>query len=66
MTIKLLTEHHLEFPRLKGDCIGLSEFTLVKLPHCWKLHVAAQLLSTVKPELKFTPCALEVHNNSKE
>ena len=43
MTVKLLTEHHLEFLSLKGDCTGSSESTLVKMPHCWKLHVTAQL-----------------------
>ena len=42
MTVnKLLTEHHLEFVNLKGGCIGSSESTLVKMPHCWKLYVAA-------------------------
>ena len=39
----LLTEHHFEFPSLKGDCTGSSESTLVKMPHCWKSHVAAQI-----------------------
>ena len=34
MTVKLLTEHHLEFLSLKGGCIGLSESTHIKLPHC--------------------------------
>ena len=43
MTVKLLTEHHLELLNLKGGCTGLSESTLVKMPHCWKSHVAAQL-----------------------
>ena len=43
MSIKLLTEHYLEFLNLKGGCTGLSESTLVKRPHCWKSHVAAQL-----------------------
>ena len=36
MTLKLLTEHHLEFLSVKGGCRGLSEFTHVKMPHCWK------------------------------
>ena len=44
MIVKLLTEHHLEFLRLKGGCTGLSESTLVKTPHCWKSHVTAYLL----------------------
>ena len=34
MNIKLLTEHHLEFLSLKGGCLGWSESTLVKMPHC--------------------------------
>ena len=29
MIVKLLTEHHLEFLRLKGGCRGSSESTLV-------------------------------------
>ena len=44
MTFKLLTEHHLEFLSLKGGCTGLSESTLVKMLHCWKSHVAAQMI----------------------
>ena len=44
MTVKLLTEHHLEFRTLKGGCIGLFESTLVKILHCWKSYVAALIL----------------------
>ena len=44
MTVKLLTEHHLEFLSLKGVCTGSSESTLVKMSNCWKSHVMAQLL----------------------
>ena len=44
MNVKLLTEHHLEFLSLKGGCTGSSESTLVKMPHCWKSHAAAQIL----------------------
>ena len=43
MAVKLLTVHHLEFQSLKGGCIGSSESTLVKLPHCWKSHAVAQI-----------------------
>ena len=43
MIVKLLTEHHLEFLRLKGGCIGSSESTHVKMPHCWKFHALAQI-----------------------
>ena len=41
MTVKLLTKHDLEFLSLKGGCTGMSESTLVKIPHCWKYHVTA-------------------------
>ena len=43
MTVKLLTEHHLEFLSAKGGCAGSSESKLIKMPHCWKPHVAAQM-----------------------
>ena len=43
MTVMLLTEQRLEFLSLKGGCTGSSESTLVKMPHCWKSHLAAQL-----------------------
>ena len=38
MSVKLLTEHHLEFLSLNG-----SESKLVKMPHYWKSHVAGHL-----------------------
>ena len=43
MSVKLPTIHHLEFLSLKGGCTGSSESTLVNLPHCWKLRVAAHV-----------------------
>ena len=36
MSVKLLTEHHLEFLSLKVGCTCSSESTHVKIPHCWK------------------------------
>ena len=54
MSVKLLTENHLEFQSLKGDCTGWSESTLVKMPHCWKSHVAAQLFRDQNPSIFFT------------
>ena len=45
MSAKLLTEHHLEVLSLKGGCRGSSESTLLKIPHCWKSHVMAQIIS---------------------
>ena len=50
MIVKLLTEHHLEFLRSTGGCRGSSESTLVKMPHCWKSHVAAQLSLSQREE----------------
>ena len=44
MTVKLLTEHHLEFLSLKGGCKGSSESTLIKMSNCWKPHAMAQIL----------------------
>ena len=43
MSVKLLTEHSLEFLSFKGGCTGSSESTLVKMSHCWKSHVAAHI-----------------------
>ena len=43
MSVQLLTEHLLEDLSLKGGCRGLSKSTLVKMPHCWKSYVTAQL-----------------------
>ena len=47
MNIKLLTEYYLEFLRFKEGCTGSSESSHVKMPHCWKSHVAAQILIIV-------------------
>ena len=45
MSVKLLTEHRLEFLSIKIGSTGSSEFTIVKIPHCWKSHVTAHLCS---------------------
>ena len=47
MSVKLLTEQHLEFLSLKGGCTGSSESTLVKMPHCWKSHAATHIIFTL-------------------
>ena len=49
MSVKLLTEHYLEFLSLKGGCTGSSESALVKMPHCWKSHVVAHIFSVSEP-----------------
>ena len=44
MSVKLLTDQHLEFLSLTGGCTGSSESNHVKMPHCWKSHVAARVM----------------------
>ena len=66
MSVKLLTEHHLESLSLKGGCTGTSVSTLVKMTHCWKSQVMAQsslpiiiifyLSYDVASESEITPC----------
>ena len=48
MSVRLLTEHHLEPLSFKGGCTDSSESTLVKMPHCWKSHVAAHYVAQSK------------------
>ena len=43
MTVKLLTEHNLEFLSLEGGITCSDESTHAKMSHCWKSHVAAHL-----------------------
>ena len=43
MNIKLLDEHNLEFLSLKEGYTGSSESIHVKMPHCWKSHVAVHV-----------------------
>ena len=41
MTVKLLTEYHLEFLSLKGGCISPSEYTIVETHDRLKSQVVA-------------------------
>ena len=59
MTVKLLTEHNLEFLSLKGGCTGSSESTLVKMSHCWKSHVTAHIY--IKKRL-FSVFPIKIHD----
>ena len=43
MSAKLLTEHQMEFLRLKGGYTCSSESTLVKMPHCCNSRFTAQI-----------------------
>ena len=63
MNIKLLTEQHFEFLSLTGGFKGSSESTLVKIPHCWKSHVTAQLSQHTDLHLQYqmkTECQREL------
>ena len=51
MSFKLLTEYHLEFLSLKGGCTDSPESILVKIPHCWKSNVAAELYKFMKAHI---------------
>ena len=43
MSVKLLTEHHLDLLSLKGGYTGSAVSTLIKIKHCWKSHVEAHM-----------------------
>ena len=62
MSVKLRTEHQLEFISLKDGYTGSSESTLVETPHCWKLHVPAQMyLSWDKYKVNIVPFSHRKH-----
>ena len=52
MTIKLLTEHNLEFLSLKGGCRGSSESTHVNILNGRKSHVAAHIIHLHRGAIK--------------
>ena len=64
MTVKLLTEHHLEFLCLKEGCTGPSESSLVKMPHCWKSHVAALYIDRYLSHTWLYACAATLGSRS--
>ena len=45
MIVKLLTDYHLEFLSFQGSCTCSPESIHVKMPHCWKSHAAAHILT---------------------
>ena len=62
MNVKLPTEHHLGFLSLKRGCTGSSETTLVKMAHCWKSHVTAQILCNVGCLFQIRQDHLDAHD----
>ena len=47
MTVKQLTEYHLEFLSLKEGCRGSSESTHVKMSNCWISHATAHIALSI-------------------
>ena len=64
MIVKLLTEQHLEFLSLKGDCIGSSESTLVKMSNCWKSHALAHIF-VLADQLTNIPPTTSIHYDNR-
>ena len=60
MSVELPAEHHLEFLSLKGDCTGLSESTLVEMPHCWKSQVTAHIIPTLISPIPISPTGMYI------
>ena len=57
MSVKLLTEYHLEFLSLKGDCRGSSESTTVKVSNFLKSHAAAHIIAGILHTVQVIMCA---------
>ena len=51
ISVKLLTEHHLEFLSIEEGCTGSCESTFVEMPHCWKSHDAAHFCAISRENL---------------
>ena len=64
MSVKLLTEHHLELLSLKGGCIGSCESTLVEMPRCWESHALAHIY--MAETSKESPMAKPLNQSKKQ
>ena len=65
MTVKLLTELHMEFLSLNGGCTSWSESTLGKTSHCWKSHVTAHMEECINQAgVRLTKTDLELYINT--
>ena len=49
MTVKQLTNHHLECLRGYTGSLGSIH---VKMPHCWKSHVRAHIMNSIDNDVK--------------
>ena len=59
MSVKLLTEHYLEFLSLKGGCTGSSEATLVKMPKL--LEITCHGLNDMCSSKTHISCRCKLH-----
>ena len=66
MSVKLQTEHNLEFLSLKGGFTGSSESALVEMPHCWKSRVTAHIITFSDPNIAHASISSSVAYNKKE
>ena len=64
MSGKLLARHHLEFLRLKGGSRGSSESALVKMAHCCKSHITAQIIIIIIAVVLFEKRIMSTHCSS--
>ena len=55
MTVKLLTEQHLEFLSLKRGCKGSFDSTLVKIPQCLKISCRGLIIALTAKSLYSLP-----------
>ena len=51
---------HLEYLSLKEGCTDSSGSTLVKMPHCWKSHVMAQLMLDIGFSMEINGWCIEL------
>ena len=65
MIVKLPTKHYFEFLSLKGGCRGSPESTHVKMSHCWKSHVVAQMHCTLCDLVKANTSVIAVDTMTK-
>ena len=53
MSVKTLADHRLEFLSIQVGCRGSSEYTLVKMPHCWKSYVAVKIIEEEETQAQY-------------
>ena len=62
MSVKLLTDHNLEFLSFQGGCRGSSESTIVNMSNCWKSHAAAHNFLFAERNVKDSGVSMTLDN----